>query len=202
MTEPSNQRPSLSDAQWEAALRNQPLPDTPVDLLLMAQTVRDALQKETEAVTPTDAEVDRAWQSVLKHAKAQGMLSPKLSWWQRLKADVLAPQRWAPALALALVAGVVLNLLLGDPGTDMEIANVRGSTTIVVADADAVEPKLVAELRTLALKPVVTPQANGALVEVAWPSTPTVAQSQWLAKHGLVAPPQGNLKVLLIKAAP
>ena len=202
MTEPSNQRPTLSDAQWEAALQNQPLPDTPVDLQLMAQTVRDALQKETEAVTPTDADVDHAWQNVLKHAKAQGLLAPKSSWWQRLAAEVFAPQRWAPALALALVAGVVLNLLLGDPGTDMEIANVRGSTTIVVADADAAEPKLVAELRTLALKPVVTPQANGALVEVPWPSTPTVEQSQWLTKHGLVAPPQGILKVLLIKAAP
>jgi hypothetical protein len=202
MTEPTSHSPVLSDAQWDAALRNQPLPDTPVDLLLIAQTVRDALQKETDAVTPTDADVDHAWQSVLKHAKAQGLLAPKLSWWQRLAAQVATPQRWAPALAFALVAGVILNLMLGGPTTDMEIANIRGSTTMVVADADAAEPKLVAELRALALLPIVTPQANGALVEVTWPAMPTAAQSQWLAKHGLVAAPQGNLKVLLLKTAP
>lgn len=202
MTEPSNQPPTLSDAQWEAALRNQPLPDTPVDLLLMAQTVRDALQRETEAVTPTDTDVDHAWQGVLRHAKAQGLLATKLSWWQRLAAQLATPQRWAPALAFALVAGVVLSLMLGDPGADMEISSIRGTTTIVVADADAAEPKLVAELRALALLPIVTPQANGALVEVAWPSTPTAAQSQWLAKHGMVAPPKGTLKVLLLKTEP
>lgn len=202
MTDPSNQPSTLSDAQWEAALRNQPLPDTPVDLLLMAQTVRDALQKETAAVTPTDADVDHAWQSVLRHANAQGLLAPKLSWWQRLAAQGAAPQRWVPALAFALVAGVVLNLMLGGPSTDMEITSIRGTTTIVVADADAAEPELVAELRALALLPIVIPQANGALVEVAWPSTPTETQSQWLAKHGMVAPPKGTLKVLLIKTAP
>lgn len=202
MTEPSNHPPTLSDAQWDAALRNQPLPGTPVDLLLMAKTVRTALQKETEAVTPTDADVDHAWQSVLKHAKAQGLLAPKVSWWQRLAAQLVTPQRWAPALAFALVAAVVLNLMLGDPSTDMEIASIRGSTTLVVADADVAEPKFVAELRALALQPIVTPQENGVLVEVAWPSTPTAAQSQWLAKRGLMAPTQGNLKVLLLKAAP
>jgi hypothetical protein len=193
---------NASDTQWDAAIRNIALPNTPSDMLVMAQSVRQTLQAEMDSVTPTDSDVDRAWQKVLTQVKAGGVIAPQSNWWQRLIAWLPKPQILAPALVFVLVAGVAINTLLDKSSTDMEITGVRGINTIFVVDIDAAEPQIVAELRALALNPNVIKQTNGLLVELAWPSKPTQAQLKWLAKNGLLPPTQANLKFLLLKRVP
>ena len=208
MTEiPKNQTTEVSasnasDIQWDAAIRNKALPNTPNDMLIMAQSVRQILQDELDSVTPTDSDVDRAWQKVLTQAKAGRVIAPKSNWLQRISDWLPKPQILAPALALVLVAGVAINVLLDSSSTDMEITGIRGANTIFVSDIEATEPQIVTELRALALNPNVIKQTNGLLVELVWPSKPNQAQLKWLAKNGLVTPTQGNLKILLLKRVP
>ncbi len=193
---------NASDIQWDAALRNQSLPNTPVDMQLMAQSVRKILQSEVDSVMPSDSDVDRAWQKVLTQAKAKGLIAPQSTWWQRISDWIPNPIILAPTIAFVLVAGVVINVFLDRPNTEMEIAGTRGANTIFVSDIDAAEPQVIAELYAIALNPNVTKQSNGILVEVTWPSKPTQAQLKWLAKNGLMPPTQGNLKFLLVKRVP
>ena len=89
---PDNQ--ALSDAQWEAALKDKPLPNTPPAMLQMAQATRQALEQAAAVEEPSAQDIDRAWQRVLNKAQAQGLTSPSASpsLWQRLLAAWRLPR--------------------------------------------------------------------------------------------------------------
>lgn len=192
---------TLIDAQWEVAMRSAPLPDTPANLVLMAQATRQALERNADTtVVPVNEDMDAAWQRVLQLARTRGLLAAQPTWRERVLSMLRKPQVLAPALALGLMASVALTLWQIQRPDGLAVTGLRGAAiTIVTPDAEASDPRVVAELQALGLKPGIKRLPAGMLVEVAWPANATQAQIEWLNQYRLDAPARGTLRLLLVK---